>query len=244
MPENNVNVSRVFDQIYGCNDSLIDRNSCEAPVHSALLLPLTKLRMDARKDGIEIYIASGYRNFDRQLSIWNDKAAGRRPVFDDDQQLVDLSVCSPWEQVQAILRWSALPGTSRHHWGTDIDIYDRSAVDDNYALQLSAAEYSEGGPFSSMTTWLDNKIGCGEAHGFFRPYINNDEGVAPEPWHLSYAPAAVEFQKMQTVEGLVTFLSDKSIALKSIVLEQLPEIYERYVKVNHNRYPLAYRKFT
>ncbi|MFT5692260.1 MAG: LAS superfamily LD-carboxypeptidase LdcB [Oceanicoccus sp.] len=243
MPEHSIKVSQLLDQIHGCNDAQIDRNSCEVPVHKAIVCPLKKLRLDAKKDGIEIHIASGYRDFDRQLCIWNEKAAGVRPVFDDAQQLVDLSEYEPWEQVQAILRWSALPGASRHHWGTDIDVYDRSAIDETYSLQLSAEEYTEHGPFSRMTKWLDDRIGHGEAHGFFRPYINSNGGVAPEPWHLSYAPESVGYQKHLTNEGLAEFLTDKPIALKNVVLGHLPEIYDRYVIVNRNRYPELYRRF-
>jgi LAS superfamily LD-carboxypeptidase LdcB len=243
MPLRNIKASHLSGQIYGCNDVLIDCNSCEVPVHKALIDPLQKLRRDAQKDGIDICIASGYRDFNRQLAIWNGKATGARPVFDDNQQLLDLTEYSPWQQVQAILRWSALPGASRHHWGTDIDIYDRSAIDESYSLQLSSAEYAEHGPFYLMNKWIDDKIRSGQSHGFFRPYINSSDGVAPEPWHLSYAPMAAGYQKKLTVEGLAEFLKDKSIAFKSVVLDRLPEIYERYVTVNHNCYPQQYQRF-
>ena len=51
-----------------------------------------------------------------------------------------------------------LPGTSRHHWGTDLDIWDAAAVEPDYALRLSPAEYVADGVFSAMTQWMDELV--------------------------------------------------------------------------------------
>jgi hypothetical protein len=83
---------------------------------------------------------------------------------------------TPAERVAAILWWSALPGTSRHHWGTDFDVLDAAAMPAGYKLQVIPAEYLEGGPFHRLTTWLDAHMG---AFGFFRPYTTDRGGVAP-----------------------------------------------------------------
>ncbi|MBC7428790.1 MAG: D-alanyl-D-alanine carboxypeptidase family protein [Bacteriovorax sp.] len=60
-------------------------------------------------------IASAFRGFDAQLSIWNAKAKGLRTLFDDQGNALDYKTLSSVEIVYAILRWSALPGASRQH---------------------------------------------------------------------------------------------------------------------------------
>ena len=104
----------------------------------------------------------------------------------------------PAERVDAILWWSALPGASRHHWGTDFDVMDARAMPAGYKLQVVPAEYLAGGPFHRLTTWLDAHM---HAFGFFRPYTTDRGGVSPEPWHLSYAPVAQRAQAALSVDG-------------------------------------------
>ncbi|SPY94009.1 D-alanyl-D-alanine carboxypeptidase [Proteus mirabilis] len=65
--------------------------------------------------------ASFIRSFERQLAIWNGKFEGTRPVLDAESQPIDIQTLSEGQRCEAILKWSALPGASRHHWGTEID---------------------------------------------------------------------------------------------------------------------------
>jgi LAS superfamily LD-carboxypeptidase LdcB len=227
-------------QLSGQDDSAIDYQSLPVAVHNELVQPLLALQAKAVERGFEISVASAYRDFDRQLLIWNDKASGRRPVLDSHGQRLDLSVLTPWQQVQAILRWSALPGASRHHWGTDIDIYDRAAVADDYKLQLSTDEVQEGGPFAAMHDWLDGHLSSSVPQVFFRPYENDRGGVAPERWHLSYAPVACQYQAELSVAGLMAVIEDKPLALKDTVLAHLDEIYQRFILVPARCYPAQY----
>ena len=53
-------------------------------------------------------------------------------------------------------------GASRHHFGTDLDIYDTRPIDDDYQLQLTPDEYSFTGPFAKLVAWLDDNL---EKHG-------------------------------------------------------------------------------
>ena len=71
------------------------------------------MKKAALKEGITIKIVSGYRSFNRQKNIWN-----RKYNLYISQGLV------PNEALQKIIEYSTLPGSSRHHWGTDIDIID------------------------------------------------------------------------------------------------------------------------
>jgi LAS superfamily LD-carboxypeptidase LdcB len=102
--------------------------------------------------------------------------------------------------LEAILRFSALPGTSRHHWGTDLDIWDAAAVCVDYQPALEPSEYEQDGVFAEMTFWLDALISADDAEGFYKPYNTDYGGVAPEAWHISYRPVASALQKQQRID--------------------------------------------
>jgi LAS superfamily LD-carboxypeptidase LdcB len=226
----------------GSDDNFIDHASLERPVHRNIVAPWQNLVADARAAGFDLAIASGYRNYQRQLLIWNAKVSGERPVFDAQGALVDVKTLDQWQLVQAILRWSALPGASRHHWGTDIDVFDRAAVPADYEVQLTAAEATDAGPFGSLHCWLDERIATDAAHGFFRPYAEDRGGIAPERWHLSYAPLAVRYQRQLRTDLLWTELSSPSLALQATVAEHWSTIFERYVWVPAQAYPEQFRE--
>jgi LAS superfamily LD-carboxypeptidase LdcB len=225
----------------GRDDNFIDHASLERPVHRDLVAAWRQLAQDARAAGFDLVIASGYRDYARQLAIWNAKASGERPVLDDAGSPLRLEALDAWAQVQAILRWSALPGASRHHWGTDIDVYDRAAVADGYQLQLTAEEVADDGPFGPLHRWLDERIAGDASYGFFRPYDRDCGGVAPERWHLSYAPTAARYQRQLSAARLFSELDTPALALRSTVTEHWATIYERYIQVPAERYPLTYR---
>ena len=226
----------------GSDDNFIDHASLERPVHRDIVAPWRSLVAAARAEGFDLAIASGYRNYQRQLQIWNAKARGERAVFDEEGTLLDVSALDEWQLVQAILRWSALPGASRHHWGTDIDVYDRAAVPADYVVQLSAAEAADNGPFGALHRWLDERINNDTAFGFFRPYAEDRGGIAPERWHLSYAPLAVRCQRQLGIDQLWAELNSPTLALSEIVAQQWPTIYERYVWVPAQAYPAQFRE--
>lgn len=188
-----------------------------------------RLRRAAAQQGIDLAVASGCRNFERQLSIWNRKASGQLPVLDEAGCPLDLSALPDQEKVFAILRWSALPGASRHHWGTDCDVYDRAALPPGYQVQLTRAEAD--GLFANLHRWLDQRIAAGEAEGFFRPYDQDRGGIAPEPWHLSYEPLSRRCQQDFCIEQLGRILSDADIVLKDAILANLPEVAQRFIRL-------------
>ena len=214
-------------------------DALERPVHQELVLPFTLLRDAGRQQGFEIAIASGFRDFERQKAIWNAKVKGERPVLDSGGKPVDITSLDGWSLVELILRWSALPGASRHHWGTEIDIYDRAAVPEDYAVQLSVEEVRAGGPFAAMHDWLDDYL-QGQAD-FCRPYDKDRGGVAPERWHLSYAPLSSRCQQQLAVDTLRALYQDQSILLAEVVCAHLDEIYERFVSVPVSVYPARHR---
>lgn len=219
------------DHLYGLDNSNIDFELLGCGIHRDVIEPFQFLQQRAKKEGFELAIASGYRDFDRQLQIWNAKANGERAVLSSDGKPLDITRLDPWQQVQAILRWSALPGASRHHWGTDIDIYDRAAMPENYQLRLTAEEAIGDGIFAPLHQWLDQQFKLKKNQDFFRPYSLDQGGIAPERWHLSYAPLASKFQQAFTLDHLIKIIEAQPIVLKNTVLENIDTIFQRYIDI-------------
>ncbi|MFL0798036.1 MAG: M15 family metallopeptidase [Cellvibrionaceae bacterium] len=212
------------------NRAISESAEFKCPLHDQVCGPLDKLREAARGAGLDLGVVSGYRSFERQLAIWNGKAQGLRPVLDSQGTPLDLSALSDREKVFAILRWSALPGASRHHWGTDVDVYDPSAVTEDYSIQLTVSETCDGGAFTKLHAWLDEQLSSGESD-FYRPYDTDRGGVAPEPWHLSYRPLSSQYMGLLSLEALRGCVENQSLLLKETVLDNLEEIYTRFVVV-------------
>ncbi|MDA0310939.1 MAG: M15 family metallopeptidase [Gemmatimonadetes bacterium] len=208
--------------------------SAEARMHWSVESPFNRLRADAALAGFDLRVLSGFRGFSHQLSIWNRKARGELAVVDSDASPLSIVDLTEVEWVYAILRWSALPGASRHHWGTDLDVYDEAARPSDYEIDLTPQEVDAGGMFAPLHEWLDERIATGAAHGFFRPYDRDRGGVAPERWHLSHAPTAAEFDAALSLGTLRATLSQADLESKSVVLEHLDDIYARFV-INTNR---------
>lgn len=200
-----------------------------ARMHRNAVEPYLELRDAARGAGFDLSILSGYRSFEEQLSIWNRKASGKLAVLGSDVQPLDITALSDEELVFAILRWSALPGASRHHWGTDVDIYDMAARPAGYEIQLIPEEVNSGGIFAALHEWLDRRIAARSSFGFFRPYDVDRGGVAPERWHLSHGPIASQFAGLLSRELLTQTVEQADMLLKNAVLSRLDTIYERFV---------------
>jgi len=214
--------------ILGKNPSDINYEHFEKPVHRALVDPLNELKSRARKCGFDLQLASGYRDFNYQLSIWNAKATGKRAILDAHEIPLDAARLNKRDLLFAILRWSALPGTSRHHWGTDFDVFDANAIDSGYQLQLTRSETEVGGVFEEFYIWLTCELNS-RSSPFFRPYFTDVGGVAPEPWHLSHRALAEKYVRNRSIRQLEECIKSSDIALKEVILEHLEEVCERFV---------------
>jgi LAS superfamily LD-carboxypeptidase LdcB len=195
-------------------------------LHREVVTAFLALRAAAAADGIELAAVSGFRDFDRQLAIWNGKYRGQRPMQDRAGRPLDVLALTPDQRVAAILWWSALPGASRHHWGTDFDCIDANGLAAGYQPQLVTAEYAPGGPFARLAAWLDERM---HAFGFYRPYTTDRGGVLPEPWHLSYAPVAARAERALSVARLREVLAAAEIDGKTEVLAALDGVVANYV---------------
>jgi LAS superfamily LD-carboxypeptidase LdcB len=224
-----MNPANLTGQDEGHLCSAADAEWLTVSVHGEVVEPFRELRDAAASEGFDLAILSGFRSFDKQLSIWNRKARGELAVLDSDARPIDIATLSERELVFSILRWSALPGASRHHWGTDLDVYDAAARPAGYEIELIPSEYESGGMFGPLSNWLDECIADGSSFGFFRPYDRDRNGVAPERWHLSYAPLASVFIRMLTPALLRQTIESADMMLKDVVLANLDGIVTRFV---------------
>ncbi|MGY8946470.1 MAG: M15 family metallopeptidase [Flavobacteriales bacterium] len=152
----------------------------------------------AKKDGFNLKIVSAYRGYDRQKNIWNNKY----------NKFTVIHSLEPLKAIEEIIRYSTIPGTSRHHWGTDIDIIDGDYSDVKDVLMTS--KFEKGGIFYDIKQWLDLNS---EKFGFFITYNNDPKrmGFDYEPWHYSYAPISKKILKKLLKSGLKQIIQKESI---------------------------------
>ncbi|EGQ7775041.1 TPA: M15 family metallopeptidase [Vibrio parahaemolyticus] len=184
----------------------------------------------AKKAGFKMEIASGFRDFSRQRAIWNGKFEGELPILDSNSQPLNKAALSDEEKLKAILRWSALPGGSRHHWGCDFDVYARNLLPSDTKLQLEPWEYLEGHQLA-FYCWLKEHI---DEFGFFFPYLQDLGGVAIEPWHISHKTigqqCAAQLNAEMLKDELVRQNQQHNIAGLESILNNLDSILSTYIR--------------
>lgn len=125
------------------------------------------LQNAAKKDSINFKIISGTRDFEHQKRIWNYKWNTKYKKI------------SPLERAKKILQFSAMPSTSRHHWGTDLDL--NNLTNNYFSSGQGLKEYN----------WL---VKNASKFGFYQPYTSKENGRTgynEEKWHWSYAPLSI-----------------------------------------------------
>jgi LAS superfamily LD-carboxypeptidase LdcB len=198
--------------------------NCALHVHA--VAPFLALRRAALADGFDPIPYSGFRDFSRQLAIWNGKFSGERPMLDASGRPLDVNELTASQRIDAILLWSALPGASRHHWGTDIDVIDARATAADYQVKLTPEEFAPGGPYAALADWLETNAA---RFGFFRPFRGILSGVQPEPWHFSFAPVADNARRDLTPAVLRQAIDAAPLLGKEQVLSRLDALHARYV---------------
>lgn len=136
------------------------------------------MQKEALKSGIEIKVVSSYRSFEHQKRIWTRKY----------NQFTSNGM-SPEEAISKIIEYSTIPGTSRHHWGTDIDIVDGSVPQPTSVLDPK--HFEKRAVFEKFKKWMDENA---NKYGFYLVYTNESErkGFKYEPWHFSYKPLSTK----------------------------------------------------
>jgi len=173
----------------------------------------SKMQSAALKDDIHLQIVSGYRSFSNQKQIWEKKY----------NQL--LKTHSSTEAISEIITYSSIPGTSRHHWGTDIDIIDQSVQLPKGDILLEK-HYHGTGVFSNLKVWMER---YGSDFGFELVYTDDKTrtGFLYEPWHYSFSPTSKDFLSLQMEESFQTSWEKLSFDGKS---KMTPEFIASYFK--------------
>ncbi|MCM5663682.1 M15 family metallopeptidase [Galbibacter mesophilus] len=174
-----------------------------------------EMQKAAKKEGIDIKVVSGYRNFDRQKAI-----------FERKYKAYTKDGLSPTEAINKIIEYSTIPGTSRHHWGTDMDIVDGSKNVSGSVLDPD--KFHGNGPYCKLKEWLDKHA---NDYGFYLVYTDNPKrkGFKYEPWHFSYLPISKPMLKAYKKLDIITILKDDKLLGSEYLTE---DFMEEYIKNN------------
>lgn len=110
-------------------------------------------------------------------------------------------------RLNIILRFSAVPGASRHHWGTDVDFNSTTVAD----WEPAPTGGGRAGRFNALGTWLQANAARA---GFVQAYTpGRSGGHHEEAWHYSYAPIALRLRELhrsdvRTTEDVVDPMLD------------------------------------
>ncbi len=195
---------------------LTGKNDLKETLKSGLLpeayLRFKQMQNDAKKEGVEIQIISSYRSYQKQKDIWNNKY---NKNFENEIFGV--------KNINRIIQYSTLPGTSRHHWGTDIDIIDKRFVPKGDLL--IEKNYSENGIYSQLFSWMKKNS---KKYGFYLVYDDSPKrkGFKFEPWHYSYKPLSVIFLR-RFIQGDLLFkiTQDSSLLGRQFIDNSFLESY-------------------
>ena len=175
--------------------------------HEALL----QMQKAAEKDSIKIYVVSSYRGYEHQKKLWNKKF--KKALEEGLTNAEALARC---------MEFSAIPGTSRHHWGTEVDLIDiyRPVLE----KPLEQKEFEVGGNFEKLNAWLTLHA---NEYGFWAVYDNNParKGFHFEPWHFSFIPLASRFHAEYMKLDIKTHLTQGDILGSELFTDEFLKQY-------------------
>ena len=201
-------------------DLLLGKKEISATTKEFSLLPQVALafkamQTEAKKDGIDLKVVSSFRSYAAQKGIWNRKY----------KRFISEGLTGP-EAIKKIIEYSTLPGTSRHHWGTDIDLIEGSEIVEGDVL---LEEHFHQGAYQKLHRWLQKNA---TRFGFDIVYTNDSlrKGFLYEPWHYSYAPLSKEFLKTYQEKELIYSIKQDSTLLGKEFIS--PKFLENYYREN------------
>jgi len=174
-----------------------------------------KMQAKALKSNIKIGAVSSYRSFAHQKRIWERK-------FKSNQAKGLLAT----ENIKKIIEYSTIPGTSRHHWGTDIDIYQTNVKQPKGLLLEN--NFHNNGAFCKLKEWMDLYA---KDFGFYLVYTDlpKRKGFKYEPWHYTYKPLSSKYLKDYKQLNVVKILQTDKLLGSDYFSE---EFINQYTKEN------------
>lgn len=164
----------------------------------------TRMYKAALQDDVKLHILTAARPFYAQKTKWEEK-----------WELPEYQTFKGAARARHLLRYWSMPGTSRHHWGTEIDLNSMKLT--YYQTPIGKKTYD----------WLQKNA---SRFGFYQPYTKQDEsrpyGYCEEKWHWSYKPLAQiflqKYLELVSVEDIQGF--------KGAYTAQELNIIEKWVK--------------
>jgi LAS superfamily LD-carboxypeptidase LdcB len=170
----------------------------------------------AKVDGVNLQISSATRNFEDQKNIWNEQWENISTEIENNTIGSKSTSSTPTDlfKFKKILEFRSAPGTSRHHWGTDIDINRINTIFSNSRAEKNTRE--------KIYNWLAKNA---KFYGFCQTYskLGDDRttGYKEEPWHWSYVPLSKtltqEYKSLIKPEDISGFFGDEYVADQDII---------------------------
>lgn len=172
----------------------------EEYVHKNVHTSLMNMIFAANNDGISLNIVSAFRSYSHQQRIWENKWGN--------------SDNNDTNKAKSILRYSSFPGTSRHHWGTDVDFN---------SVSLSFWQSAKG---KEIHRWLTRN---GPQFGFCQSYApGRGKGYADEPWHWTHVATASQYYNQMSQPQILNVALSQNIKGAAAV-RQMPDHMMSYI---------------
>ncbi len=171
-----------------------------------------KLRDKAAQDGWHLILVSGYRSFKNQMRIWNQF----------DSLYLKTDKLDARRRVRAIMSLVSVPGLSRHHWGTDLDISESGLRG-----QLVNVDPDTPERIVKFYDWM--KLNAPQ-FGFCKVYLGKRGAVRDEPWHWSYFPySRVYFEQFMAIRDFHR-LMDARVDDVQYLMKNFPKVFQQETK--------------
>lgn len=199
------------------NDQLLGHQSPKLFGADAKLLgeahqAFEKMKLAAYNDGVSIKVIHSYTSYLDQMQTWDEAYI----QLNEGRML-------PEKILKKLITTTAIPGTSRNHWGTEIEIIQDLKPFEGEAL--NAKHFQPNGAFHELHQWLTANAAT---YGFYMVYTKNNKrkGVQYKPWHYSYAPLSKDMLKQLLRINLMKELSTSEIEGVSFIH---PEFLKNYI---------------
>ena len=184
-----------YEELIGKGDPLLFGNGYQLRLkaHKAF----EAMKKEALKSDIRMQVVSSYRGYAHQNRIWT-----RKYNRFTNQGL------TPEQSIKKIIEYSTIPGTSRHHWGTDLDLIDANVSQPSSVLQ--PRHFENGGCFRRLKLWMDEHA---NSFGFYLVYtdISDRKGFKYEPWHYTYKPLSKSYLQQYLQLNLEDIIANENL---------------------------------
>ncbi|HTC22255.1 MAG TPA: M15 family metallopeptidase [bacterium] len=202
------------DQLLGLQrpPGLIRDTESAQYAQQAVMESFWKLKAKAAQDGWHLILVSGYRSFYQQRHIWNHFDSLYKKTDNLDEK----------GRVRAIMSLVSVPGLSRHHWGTELDISEVSLRG-----QLVNVHPDTPAKVIAFYNWMEQNA---PQFGFCKVYLGKRGAVRDEPWHWSYMPFSRVYQpQFMAIKDFHQIMSDK-VSDVGYLMKNFPKILKQEIR--------------